>query len=90
MTLESKIFTVWALLIAATLLSWFLGGGGTALAADEDYRLTTVVIIIVACIKIRLVGIWFMELREAIRPLRIAFEGYVIGVCALMIWFYLK
>jgi len=83
-----KIFAVWLLLIAATLLSWFLGTGH-GLTADGDYTLATVTIIIVAGVKIRLVGLWFMELREAVLWLRMVYELYVVSVCSMMLWFYL-
>ena len=83
-----KIIAVWCLLIAVTLLSWRLGTGH-GIAVEGAHTLASVVIIVIAGIKIRLVGLWFMELREAATPLRLAFEAYVFGVCAMMVWLYL-
>lgn len=80
-------FAVWALLIAGTLLSWFLGTGH-GFADDGDHTLVTVAVILVAGIKAHLVGNWFMELREAVSWLRMAFGAYVVSACAAMLWFY--
>jgi Prokaryotic Cytochrome C oxidase subunit IV len=65
----------WLVLIGATLVSYALG-------ADHGIRSVTVVVVLgIAAIKIRLVGLDFMELRSAPIPLRAAFEGY-----CLMLW----
>jgi nitric oxide reductase NorE protein len=64
----------WLILVAATVLSFLVGadhGTGAAIA---------VVVLGVAAIKVRLVGLDFMELRGAPIPLRAIFEGY----CALL------
>jgi hypothetical protein len=73
----------WLILIAATLLSYALGadhGTGSVMA---------VVVLTIAAIKVRLVGLDFMELRNAPMPLRIAFEGYCVGLWALLSGLYL-
>ncbi|MCV7057501.1 cytochrome C oxidase subunit IV family protein [Mycolicibacterium gilvum] len=73
----------WLVLIAATVVSFALGadhGTGSAMA---------VVILGIAAIKIRLVGLDFMELRNAPKPLRIAFEGYCVALWALLSGLYL-
>jgi hypothetical protein len=38
------------------------------------------IVIAVALFKVRLIGIYFMELRVAPPPLRLLFEGYVLVV----------
>ena len=61
-----RLSAVWAVLVAATLASWLLGGGhGAAVVA-------------IAVWKVRLVGLYFMELRTAPVPLRVVFEGWVV------------
>jgi hypothetical protein len=47
------------------------------------------VIIAVAVFKLRLVGIYFMELREAPLPLRGIFEGYCVVLLGLLVGMYL-
>lgn len=69
---------IWALLVAATVGSWTVGAGhGVAL-------------LVVAFVKVRLVGLYFMELRSAPVPLRILFEGWVVVTCSLLIGLYLS
>jgi hypothetical protein len=87
-TSSRKIAAVWFLLIAATLLSWRVGTG-SAPDAGGGRTLSTLAIFLVAGVKVRLVGLWFMELREAVTPLRLAFEVYVLAVFAMMIGLYL-
>lgn len=65
--------TVYLVLASATLFSWFLG---TEEAAAHEPLIGSIVIAI-AFIKLRLVGIHFMELGRAPIVLRGIFEGYV-------------
>jgi hypothetical protein len=44
---------------------------------------------LVAFIKVRFVGLYFMELRDAPHVLRGLFEGYCLVVCAMILGFYL-
>ena len=75
----------WLVLIAATLLSYALG-------AEHGVGSTVVVVVFgIAAIKVRLIGLDFMELRGAPIPLRVAFEGYCLalwgvlsGLCLLL------
>jgi hypothetical protein len=64
----------WLVLIGATLVSYALGadhGTGSVMVA---------VVLAIAAIKVRLVGLDFMELRSAPIPLRAAFECYCLGL----------
>lgn len=70
---------IWLLLVFATSGSWILGSEsqGTAL-------------MLVAFIKVRLVGLHFMELRSAPLALRTLFEAYVVVVFTVVIVMYVQ
>jgi hypothetical protein len=73
----------WLVLIAATLLSYALG-------AEHGVGSVMVVVILgIAAVKVRLVGLDFMELRSAPTPLRAVFEGYCLGLWAVLSGLYL-
>ncbi len=85
--LGTPVTVVWLVLVAATVLSWSLGAehslhGGGRIGVS-------VLIIAVALFKVRLVGLWFMELRGAPRLLRLLFEGYCAVVAIALIAAYL-
>lgn len=62
----------WLILIAATLVSFAVGAEhGTGAGV-------VVVVLAIAAIKVRLVGLDFMELRDAPKALRSVFEGYCV------------
>ncbi|CCW10226.1 hypothetical protein EBESD8_7540 [Rhodococcus aetherivorans] len=52
-------------------------------------ELGMVLIMVVAFVKVRLIGLYFMELRVAPTLLRSAFEIYCSVACAVLIGFYL-
>lgn len=81
--LRTRVSVVWLVLIAATLVSWGVGTDH-GIAAE----LATVVVLVVAFVKVRLVGMYFMELKAAPAPLRLAFECYCVVVCAALIAMY--
>ena len=71
---RARSTAVWAILVVATLVSWAVGsehGIGSAIA---------LVVLGVAMIKVRFVGLDFMELRLAPLVLRAAFEFYCIAL----------
>ena len=77
----------WLILTSLTVVSWALGtqhgfGGGQHIPAS-------LVIIVVAVFKIRLVGLYFMELREAPLALRGIFEGYCVVLLGMLTGMYL-
>jgi caa(3)-type oxidase subunit IV len=85
--LRTRVTAVWAVLVLATLASWLLGtesGSGSS-----GHRLASVIILMVALFKVRLVGLYFMELRNAPLLLRGILEGYCIAACALTISLFL-
>jgi len=64
---------VWGVLVAATAVSWFFGTDHGPLGRSA----TAAIVLTVAFVKVRLVGLYFMEIRDAPVWLRAAFEGYV-------------
>ncbi|MCW2831517.1 MAG: hypothetical protein JWP31_2209 [Aeromicrobium sp.] len=72
--LRARSSVVWLVLIAATIVSWAVG------AEHETGSGVGVVVLGVAAIKVRLVGLDFMELRHAPVVLRAMFETY----CAVL------
>jgi hypothetical protein len=82
---RDRVTIVWVVLVCATVLSWQLGRERHA----HDRQLVSVVVLLVALIKVRLVGLHFMELRAAPPALRMLLEGYVLLVAAglLVIYF---
>ncbi|APE14306.1 cytochrome C oxidase subunit IV family protein [Mycobacterium crocinum] len=73
----------WLILVAATLASFALG------ADHGTGSLVAVAVLAIAAIKVRLVGLDFMELRHAPIPLRVAFEVYCVALWALLSGVYL-
>jgi len=73
---------VWLLLCALTIVSWALG---TNHGLGGDHHLpASLVIFAVAIFKVRLVGLYFMELKMAPRVLRGLFEGYCVALFGLL------
>lgn len=84
---QSSATLVWAVLMIATGLSWWLGthpGSGTATGSGR----TTVLLMAVAFFKVRLVILHFMEVRHAPLPLRLLCEGWVIVTCSAVLGLY--
>jgi Prokaryotic Cytochrome C oxidase subunit IV len=74
----------WLIMIAATLVSFALG-------VDHGHGALVVLLVLgIAAVKIRLVGLDFMELRRAPIALRAAFEIYCVtlwvALSALYVW----
>ena len=78
----SRLTWIWLLLVAATLLSV------ESSAAHGDHRLLSTAIIVIACIKVRLIGLNFMELRTAPRVLRSIFEGWLLLIGSVLLLIY--
>lgn len=68
--------TVWAALVVFTVTSFAVGGEHLI----DDKTVAATVVVGIAAVKIRLVGIHFMELQHAPLALRAFFEVY----CALL------
>jgi hypothetical protein len=78
---------VWLVLSALTVLSLVLGAdhafGGT------DHTITSLAIIAVAVFKVRLVGLYFMEVRYAPAWLRVLFESFCVALLILLTTMYI-
>lgn len=82
--LRGPFAIVWLGLIGATLLSWYLGADHGV----HNHHVVTTLILIVAFVKVRFVGLYFMELRDAPRRLRALFEMHCVIVCTAMLTVY--
>lgn len=80
-----RALVVWLVLVAATIVSWTVG-----VNHGIDYRLSTALVLVVTFVKVNLVGMNFMELREAVLPLRAIFNAFCIVVCVGLIAMYLS
>ena len=81
MTATRRVILVWVVLLALTFGSFLVGveqGAGFASVAAA-------IIVGVAMLKVRLIGIHFMDLRVAPPALRAVFEGYVLVVFAVLV-----
>lgn len=83
--LRDRISAVWAVLVLATVVSFTVG--------SEDGRgmhaWASAVIIVIAMLKVRLVGLYFMELRDAPTILRGLFETYCLLACVELLGLFL-
>jgi hypothetical protein len=73
----------WLILIAATVVSLAVG------AEHGTGSMVVLVVLAIAALKVRLVGLDFMELRHAPILLRAAFEFYCVAIWAVLSGLYL-
>jgi heme/copper-type cytochrome/quinol oxidase subunit 4 len=81
---RTAVTPVWLLLVLATLVSYVLGAD----YGPGNHTAATVTVMAVAFIKVRFVGLYFMELRHAPPALRLAFEAWVALFVVLVIAIY--
>jgi hypothetical protein len=79
--LLSRNSLIWALLVAATVVSWALGHG----LGTEGTPLAGAAILVVTFIKVRFVMLDFMELRHAPVWMRITAQSWMVLVCGLLV-----
>lgn len=78
------VLVVWLVLVATTMLSYYLGDGhGTT-------KLAAVVVVVSGFVKVALIGEHFMELRTAPPQLRFAFLGYCVLVPTVLVVIFLS
>ena len=76
---------IWIVLMLATIATtWWLSKDGFAA------KTATVAIFLIAAFKVRLVLMYFMELRHAPLPLRLLFEAWVLVATAAVLGIYLQ
>ncbi|MUL65875.1 hypothetical protein BOO86_15475 [Mycobacterium sp. CBMA 234] len=85
--LRSPANKVWAVLLAATLVTWTLGAGHSALVGNTC--VATVFVILIAFIKVDLVGRYFMELNHAPQRLALLFHSWSVITACTVIGIYL-
>lgn len=84
--LKSSSAVVWLFLIAATMVSWALG---TDHGGIENHTAASLIILAVAFVKIRFIGLYFMDLKDAPLVLRAIIEAYCLVVFCVVTGFYL-
>ena len=86
--LKKPVVLVWLALVVATFVSWGIGlEHGASRVTGSDIAMAA--ILAVAFVKTQLVGSFFMELRTAPLPLRLAFSAWVVGVGVVIVAMYL-
>lgn len=80
---------VWALLMLATVLSWWLGTGHGMDSSASGLKQAALIVIGLAFFKVRLVIQHFMEVRHAPLALRFVTEAWVVAVCGAVVAMYL-
>ena len=83
---KSPATVVWAFLIIATAISWAMG---TDHGFVDSNKINSIAILIIAFVKVRFIGLYFMELRGASPRLRAILEVWCLVVCAATIGVYL-
>ena len=83
---QTKASVAWLVLVALTVTQWVIG---TQSGIGAPHVSASLVIFVVAVFKARLVGLYFMELREAPIALRGVFEGYCVALLAVLSTMYL-
>jgi hypothetical protein len=86
---SNPIFVVWCLLAGLTGVSWVLGDSYRPGDLDSAGAFT-IALMVLAFFKVRLVILHFMEAKAAPLRLRILVEGWVIGVCLMVLVMYFR
>jgi apolipoprotein N-acyltransferase len=88
--LLSKCSLVWLLLMAITLLSWLLQSHQPFAEATVPAAIPVsgVAMLLLAFFKVRLVMMYFMEVKHAPLQLRTVCEAWVAIGCTSLIWLY--
>jgi caa(3)-type oxidase subunit IV len=83
---QTKASWAWLALVALTVTQWAIG---TQSGVGGHHVSASLVIFVVAVFKARLVGLYFMELRDAPVALRSLFEFYCIALLTVLSTMYL-
>lgn len=82
---RNRLTVIWALLVVATFVSFDGARFGTG---DNAHAMATALIMVIAFLKVRYIGLEFMELRHAPLPLRLGFEFWSAAVCVAILALY--
>jgi hypothetical protein len=82
---RNRITQIWVGLVAATLFSW---GSVAHMPAAGKINILTLWVVVIAFVKVRYIGLDFMELRQAPTAYRVCFEVWVVLICTavLCVW----
>lgn len=78
---STSAIAVWAVLVAATAASWWLGTDHGLHGQDA----ASMAVVVVAFLKVRVVGSYFMELRHAPWGLRLLFDGWCVMTASVLV-----
>ncbi|MBC2637852.1 MULTISPECIES: cytochrome C oxidase subunit IV family protein [unclassified Rhodococcus (in: high G+C Gram-positive bacteria)] len=81
---DRRILAAWLLLVGATMVAWQLGSDHGV----SDVRTAAVLILVIAFVKVRIVGRYFMEIREAPIALAAIFDTWLIAVASTVLTLY--
>ncbi|GLR66365.1 hypothetical protein GCM10010909_10450 [Acidocella aquatica] len=84
--LFTRVTAVWLFLLFLTAFSVAIAHGDLL---GLTQRIVTIIVVIIAFLKVRFVGLEFMELRAAPLALRAVFEAWVALVCLGILLLYL-
>lgn len=77
-----RLTAVWIVLLAPTFGAFLVG-----IEQSADFAGTAAILVIgIALLKVRLIGLHFMDLRIAPTALRMLFEGYVLVVFVALVF----
>jgi caa(3)-type oxidase subunit IV len=85
--IQTKASLAWLVLVALTVAQWAIGTHSGLIGPQHVWA--SLVIFAVAVFKARMVGLYFMELREAPLVLRGVFEIYCVVLLAVLSVMYL-
>ena len=83
--IPKDVTIIWLALVGLTFVSLFLGERGSPSAASYSLVLG---LIVLACVKVRMVILHFMEIKEAPLLLRGVLEFWVVGVGVMLVVMY--
>lgn len=81
--IPGRILIIWLVLVVLTVANPLLGTGEASGGTDSEILATA--ILTIAVVKVRFVGLDFMELRAAPRPMRLVFEAYCLILWAVLV-----
>jgi hypothetical protein len=83
--LRSRVVMVWTILVGATVGSLTLF---ESVRSSGMRRYVSVAVVVIALVKVRFVGLDFMELRQGPAGLRLAFEFWLVAIGGVLVTLY--